>query len=475
MAKHDRQIIGKFLGVIAIAIALSIHLYYLLHTTFVDWPEMILFPWFLTKNLVYYRDVALAYAPGANYLLHALYLVLGYSVASERVIAYAFIILTDILVYIGAYTLTRSRWASICALFFFILWQPIFSGNTIWYETILAPIYLIAYILVLRYGEKSRLKATLPVGLVLAAATLIKQTAVWYVAAVCLFVWLSRRDKKEGFVHAMGVGLVVVAVNLLVWGYFWFIGAGSEYEFWVFQVLLNFFQGSSMYALAPARNEIILILPAIIPLIVLLVLRRDTRTWLLALFTVASLMAGLPRWALHRLQPMLVFLSLGFGLMCTMVLSKKRTHLILCNTALLLIVVGSWRSYRVFVTLRDPMQPQFFGAEYEKLVTYLRLNAPGHIFILGNYYHLYFGLDERPVVLPWVPLFPVDAEVPGMQKRLITSLEAQQVPYIAYIPFHPDTGYYLNYAPTQLLLYVEEKYEKIGALPVEGGSLYRRK
>jgi hypothetical protein len=95
--------------------------------------------------------------------------------------------------------------------------------------------------------------------------------------------------------------------------------------------------------------------------------------------------------------------------------------------------------------------------------------------VLGSYDYLYFGNDEKPTVLPWVPLFPWNGQVPGMQKQLIDSLESHQVPYILFVPFHPDTGYYLDYSPDELFLYVRAKYAKIGAAPVSGGELLKRR
>lgn len=473
MAKHRGiNVWGEAVMVLS---ALGIHLWYLFHTTFVDWPEMLLFPWFLTKNLVYYRDVAIAYAPGANYLLHTLYLLLGYSVASEKVIAYVFILLTDIMVYFCAKTLVRSRVAGGLALFFFVLWQPIYSGNTLWYETMLAPLYLAVYMLTLKYMEKPRLSTILGVGLMLAVATLVKQTAVWAVVAVCLFVWICAAKKKAGFIHAVWIGSVVVAANLLVWAYFAALGAGSQYGFWVFQSLVTFSRSSSLYALAPSRSEIALIIPSLIPFVVLVLFRQTKQVWLLIALTVVLFFSGLPRWALHRLQPMLVGLSISFGLMYPLIVSRKRLTVLVGYAAILLVLAGSWRSYRVFTTLRDPMQPQFFDARYRELLSYVQANAPGPIFVLGNYYHLYFGLNERPAVLPWVPLFPVNAQIPGIQKRLVDSLETNQVPYILYIPFHPQSGYYDGYMPEELFLYVRSKYEKIGAAPVPGGELLRRR
>ena len=473
MAKH-LQVNRLFWECGLILSALGIHLWYLTHTTFVDWPEMVLYPWFLSQGMVYYRDIVLAYVPGAYYLLHALYSVIGYSAQSEQVLAYGFILLTDLLVYVTARKLTRSMLPSLFALFFFILWQPIFSGNTIWYETILAPIYLVAYLLVLVYGKKPTLKSVTPIGLVLAAATLIKQTAAWPLLAVCLFIWLSGKNKKQGFVHAVAIGLIAVAFQLISWGYFVLQGAGREYLFWVFGFIGNLSQSASMSALAPPRSDITLILPAVIPLFLLIFLRPKKESWLLILFTVSVFLAGLPRWGLHRLQPMLAFIAVGAGMAGSMFLMQKR-HAVLGVALLCLLAAGSWRSYRVFVTLRDPMQPTFFGKDYEHLLRFLNANAPGPLYVLGNYDYVYFGRNEKPTVLPWVPLFPWNGKVPGIEARLITSIEESKVPYILVVPFHPKSGYYDGYAPEELFLYVRAKYEKIGPAPVEGGELLRRR
>lgn len=474
MAKHHR-LIRLFGECILVISALGIHLWYLLHTTFVDWPEMILFPWFLTKDLLYYRDIAIAYAPGINYLLHGAYLLLGYSVASERIIAYICILFTDVLVYLSARKLTRSHWAGGMALFFFVLWQPVYSGNTIWYETVIAPIYLLGYLIILEYCKKPSFRKIVLIGVMLAAATLIKQTAVWAVAAVCLFILIGQRNRQESLLHAIVIGFIVAGVNLFAWGYFGLLGAGKEYWFWVFQSLTHFSQGSSLYALAPPRSDITLIIPSFVALGVLVIFNRTKSTWLLILLTVVLFFAGLPRWSLHRFQPVLAFLAISFGQMSCLLTSKNKRIVAASFLALFIIAAGSWRSFRVFITLRDPMQPQFFGETYKQILSYTREQAPGDVFVLGNYYHLYFGLDQRPAVLPWVPLFPVNAQMPGMQAKLIASIEASKVPYILFVPFHPDSGYYDGYMPEELFLYVRSKYEKIGAAPIRGGELLRRK
>lgn len=476
MAKYFPSIKRAWIDISIVFLALGVHLWYLLHTTFVDWPEMLLYPWFLTKGLLYYRDVVLAYVPGSYYLLHAIYSLIGYSVVSERIIAYGCILLTDVLVYITARKLTKSLWPSVAALAFFVWWQPIFSGNTIWYETMLTPMYLVMYLLALRYLEKSTMRRVLPLALMTAGTTLIKQTAVWSVFVLCLFVWLSNTKKKEGFSHAVIIGMVIIMANLLVWGYFAVLGAGQAYGFWVFGFLFSLSQANSGYALSPPRSDITLIIPAVIPFFMYGFYRPKKQIWLLLLFTIAVTLSGLPRWGLHRFQPVLAYISISIAVLMQYVLTTKRWVVIGTGVVVLaLVFIGSLRSFRIFITRRDPMQPQFFGKTYQALLSYVEKEAPGPIYILGNYDYLYFGMNEKPTVMPWVPLFPWNAKVPDLQKQIVASLESQQVPYILYIPFHPDRGYYLDYSPDELFLYVQAKYVKIGAAPVPGGELLKRR
>jgi hypothetical protein len=473
MAKYFR--LNPFIEIAAFLAVIGMHVWFLFHTTFVDWPEMLVYPWFLSKGLLYYRDVVLAYVPGSYYLLHMFYTILGYSPASERIIAYGFILLTDWLVYVVSRRITKSGVWGIISLLFFVIWQPVYSGNTIWYETILAPLYLVTYLLLLTYIAKPRLSSAFGVGVLLGTATLIKQTAAWPLAAVCLFVWLSAKDKRVSLVHAAGIGMVAVVMQGISWGYFALQGAGSDYGYWVFGFIAALSGQSSMYALAPPRSDLTLILPTLIPFIVLFLLPFKKERILLIAFTFAVLLAGLPRWGLHRLQPMLAFIAVGVSYFGTIDFRKYRTVMPIFIFAFFLTVVGSWRSVRVFVTLRDPMQPTFFGAKYEQLVSYLHSEAPGSLYVLGNYDYVYFGRNDPPTVLPWVPLFPWNGKVPGMEARLIRSLEAAKPEYILYAPFHPPFDYYDGYAPKELFLYVSAKYEKIGAPPAEGGELLRRK
>lgn len=476
MAKFNRHLTYFSASEWLIPVALGLHLVYLLRTTFVDWPEMLLYPWFLTKGLLYYRDVVLAYVPGAYYMLYALYSVLGFSPFSERVIAYGYIFATDLLVYYVTRVVTGRKLPAIAALCFFIFWQPIFSGNTIWYETILAPVYLGVYLAAFRFVLAPGKARAVVLGMILAVASLIKQTAVWPIAVISVVVFFAGRSRMAGLKHALMVVGFPVAANLLVWGYFSLLGAGREFGFWAYGFLLGLTQRDSYYILLPSRSEIALIAPMFLS-VGWLVLRRYTRAHLLIIAMLAALLvAGLPRWGLHRLQPVLALASVGFGLGLVDFAATQRRVFRAAGVGIFLIAaVLSWRSFRIFITLRDPMQPTFFSAPYARLLDVAQRETSGDVFVYGNYDYLYFGLNTRPAVLPWVPLFPWNAQVAGMQRRIITALDRRRVPYVLFIPYHPESGYYLDYRPAELDAYLAGAYEPVGPLPVPGGILYRRR
>ncbi len=460
-----------------VVVGLGVHLYYLFHTTFVDWPELILYPWLQNHGLLYYRDIVIPFPPAINWLLSLMYVPLGFSVTSERIISYVLIIATDIILYWLVKKQTGSWFAALGSLVFFIFWQPILYGNTLWHETVLTPLFVVSYLYVVQYLEMRSIKRAILLGLFFALLTLSKQTAVWPMLVVCTFVWLTAKYKRTGLWHAVVIGGIAISAHALVWRYYALLGAGDEYGFWVFRFPLLLSDTESLYKLSISRSDVAYVAPAFLPVLLLPFYPGKKQRRALLLFWIVALIAmAFPRWAIHRLQPALAFAAIGFGVFITR-LRKVRLNILsfLGIVVLAGILVGSYRSFRIFLIKRDPMQPQFFDAMYQKLKMFGATHLDKPFFILGNYDYLYIGLDATPAVLPWIQMLPWNARLPGVQQRIVSELEIQKIPYILYIPYHPKDGYYLDYMPELLLLYMEEKYEKIRPLPIGGGWLYQRK
>ena len=78
------------------------HISLLINTTFIDWPEIILFPWLMKQGLLLYKDIIVVHSPGSVYLPYWFFNLTGYSEFWYRVIAYIFVITNDILIYLMA-------------------------------------------------------------------------------------------------------------------------------------------------------------------------------------------------------------------------------------------------------------------------------------------------------------------------------------------------------------------------------------
>lgn len=431
--------------IIWIIVALAGHLFFLFWTTFVDFPELLTYPWYIHQGLLPYRDFIIPYTPALNYLLYPVYLILGFSPQSERILAYTVILVTDVTIYFFVKHLTRNRWAAFAALIFFVFWQPIYAGNTLWHETIMTPLFLVVFWLIVRHREKPSFRQAVILGVLLALLTIMKQTAVWFAVIVTLFV---------GARYIPVIAIIIGLSHMLVWAIYAFLGAGKEYLFWTVSFLFHLSKNPGLYRDLPSRGDLFLILPSLVPLIFL------RNRFLIGIIAVLGLFA-FPRWDLFRLQPMLGFLAVGVGFIFSNVRYKSWILLLI-----ILVIVGSLRSITRFVMVYDPMQPQFFTKEYEAMVDFTKQHVSGSYAALGSIDYLYFGTGSRPPI-PITPLFPWYTSLPGLQSRVIDQLDRVSIPYVLYAPLSPK--------PEEIGLYLEEKYEKIAPIPGEAGWLYRRK
>ena len=471
-------------AIILISLLLGLHIFLLLSTNFIDWPEMLVYPWFLYKGLMYYRDVVLAYVPGAYYLLYAFYKILGFSSSSLRIIAYFFILFSDILLFGISLWFFKSRFISTIVLLFFMFWQPILTGNTIWYETMLLPFYLFAFYFYYLFLLTEKSKYLLISSLAFACNLLIKQTAVLPLVFSIVFLFLLKRSRNT-LIHGTIVLAISVIPLLLVWVYYVFQGVGSSFFYWVFVFPTQLTKADYYYLLAPSLGDIILIGPAYLPIFFLTIVGlfiwgKKQQVWPIVFiigWSIALFFAGSPRWGMHRLVPSLSFSALALGHI--LVLIKKKTYTKTWNKFvvfifLVVLVLGFIRSFGKFIFMREKNATQFWGNEYINLGNFVsREIGNADFFVFGNYDYLYFFFDRKPNVLPWTPMFPWNGKVAGVQEAIVASLEQTKVPYILYIPYHKNSRFYSDYYPEVLGNYIFSKYTKVTPLPTSGWLLRR--
>ncbi|MBI5614427.1 glycosyltransferase family 39 protein, partial [Candidatus Gottesmanbacteria bacterium] len=465
---------------IAILLCLAtFHLVVLYGTPFINWPEMLVYPWFvLRQGMKMYTETIISYPPGSILAMGALFEVFGYTLSSYRFIAYLFILLIDAILYIIARKITGKRSMGAAAVLLFTLCTVFFEGNTVWFETIMTPLYLVSFYSMFRFLDTKKSKYLYHAVVLSSLSFLVKQTGVLSFGAILGVLLLTiRRNTIIRTVRYMAASFgVFLTFPFITFLYFVLTQRGREFFYWVFGMVLQFGKAGNQYALWPSRADIFYASPLLwmffLTLLVTILLWKKYR-WvrLLLLFTLVSIVGAFPRFGFHRLVPGFAFLCLG--VLCGYDSFKKRYGLVVLSAVSMLL--------GLFVLLtpkylhRSISLPQFFTLKEYELARFIDVHTKGEPFaIFGDYDYLYFLLNKRPYVLPWAQLFPAPASTPGLQAKLIASLKSQNVRYVFVVPYHPDQIFFSGVRPEELLGYVEKEYSVGGYLPLKG-TLYVKK
>jgi len=469
-------------GLFIPSILIFIHLVILLKTAYIEWPELLYYPWLISKGLFPYRDIVLMYFPGAYYLLLPIYKIVGFSLLGQKTAAYLFILITDLGLFILSRKIFRNMKISCLVLGFFIFWHPVFEGNTIWYETILSPFYLIAFYLSLLVLKKNSLYFRLLLGIAFTFILFIKQPAMWVLFVTILYIfYLNLNNIKKAFIYAFEI-LIIPAVSVVILIFYYYsIGIGSEFWYQTVIIIFSLARIDSMYIMLPPLRDLVLILPSYIPALAVLIkistVDKKTKNTVILIFLwiLAGILAGQPRWGIFRLVPSLIFAALAFGIFVKLNIKNIFRRNIFIIFVLSLIFILSIRSYHKFYFIRQNNYPDLLSGKINVIHSKI-INSIGtsRYFVFGNYDYLYMYSNEKPQVLPWVPLFPWNGEIPGLQEKLINEIEKHKIPYVIYIPFHKDKIYYLDYKPDKIYAYLENAYEEFNQIDNYGWILKRK-
>ena len=190
------------------------HILTLAQLRFEVWPEMLLMPFLMKNGFELYRDMVAPWTPGLMWILQGWFWLTGLTVWNLKILTWLIIVITDTLIYLVA----SRRWgkiAGIVALASFVLLQPLFAGNGLWFDLAVVPLLLLAF----HFNNP----------LFLVPAFLIKQSVVWLFP---LF-WKQWKRLALGIIGAIGLSVV----------YFWLRGNLGEYWFWAYDFTLDFFRG----------------------------------------------------------------------------------------------------------------------------------------------------------------------------------------------------------------------------------------
>lgn len=381
-------------------ILVTIHILLLSVLRFTAWPENLLWPYLNFHGLNYYRDIFVLYPPFYWLTLNLTYGFFGLSLVSLKLLSYVVIIVTDILLYLAA-------GRKISALLFYIPLQIFFDGNGIWVDHLLAPLFLGVYLALTR-------KKYFLLGLLLGLALITKQTAVYILVPIIIFL---RSDWRKIF-PALVLPLIFTVVFLIFTnGLQGFFNSTIHY-------ILTYHTRDPYQSQWPTISQFIATCVVFLPAIF-------TRNRQLQFFTFFGALGIFTRFEYFHLQPALPFLALIFS----------STFIIFPFYLIFTIIF-------VKFFIRDlSNQNRFFTPDYYTTAKEINSYVPsgGRTLFINTWDHYYYLTGTLPAGNFFVPSAPWTLNYDGIQNKLISST--------------PEYIFYNSCFATKNICYEPEKFK----------------
>ena len=358
-----------------------------LGTLFTYWPEMVNYPFFLSRGLAPYRDFSMVYFPLVPFLLLAVYRLVGFTPLVLHVLGTLLLVIsTGLVALLVRGSNHRPFLAGLCGFLFAFLAVAL-EGNHFWFESLLTPLFLTVFYLL----EKRKYFWA---GALMAVAFLSKQTSAY--AFLPIFAFLSKPFRPK----AIGAVLLPVFVSffLLIFALSVF-GLFPDFYRWTFVfvsvlpkihgpnlspdlVLPSFRQGSAVILLLGA--------PA-----VLAILSKKRPAVFAAVWSFCLALFAFPHFAYFHLEPALAFAVLALGLS----LSGNRRWPLLFAAGCLLFLPVALTIFRRHLTQDQPYWDQnvrnvsAWLNNHSSSATVFSLHGPDLIYPLTG---------KPPAVIPWV-------------------------------------------------------------------------
>jgi len=435
---------------------LSMHFLLLLNLRFTAWPEMILWPYFILKGLLPYRDIAMAHNPLLIFDLALFYKTFGVSLFNLKLYTWILILITDLLIYYIAEKLTKNKKIAFLSLAFYVFWQPYFEGNGVWFDLMLAPLGLSVFYF-LYVGE------FFWSGLFFGLAILVKQTAFWFIFPIVFCLWLFDY-LKINYLKKFFLGMMIPLFILLV--YLIKLGIFQNFYFWAIKFGIGYLPHAPGQIQLPTLKQTLalnvpygMVLPAILTS---LLYRNEVKMGrILTSLLVWCLFASLgifPRFGYFHFQPVLPFLAIISSV--SLYLIRKIWSKLFLGLFLILFFLGTVYLESRFYNLNWQKPNRFLEKETLEAAAWLKEKTnPGEkIFILNSWDHLYALSETLPAVSPWVPTLPWYMEYPGIQDKIVSDLQKEKPKLVVFEPYkEKGLG---SYKPEKIDRFLQENYVK---------------
>lgn len=452
-------------------------------TEFIDWPEILLYPWLLHNGFTLYTTLPVPYQPLVLLFLQLSYNLLGYSVDSLRILHFIFITTVDLALLFVLYRTTKSYRAALFGILLYSLLQPMAEGNGVWFDHFALPSLALGYYFTLKAIQSKRALAHTVCAIVCVGITiLIKQTMLWVLGVLFLYPLINYFFlKSKNYTYKMPlIGAFSLLFPFFQFLYFFFKNQLNNYLFWVYQFGFGL-RNDPNYVIPPnIPGDYPFIFIAILTVgLALLTLKTKPHQWIIgysATWFGFAMLTMIPRWTLTHFQSPLLFLVifLVHSVHAYGIRRAKKNIAVLLTIALLILL--SLKIEYTYVKKHLLLPYRFYNDQTKNIVEAIKqTKAKESYFLFGNTEYLYAYLQEMPLVKPYIQLYPWNTQIPGIQEEQIAMIERGEIQYIFYAPYHPNNVFYNGQRPEKLFAYLQTAYEPVGHLENTPITIYKRR
>lgn len=427
---------------------------------FTYWPEMLNWPLILSHGWLPYKDFTIIHTPLLPCFLTAFYATAGNNPFSLHLIASLFSAITNLLLCVLLLKSTHKRLTTLFGGLMYIYLTFAFEGNTLWFESILAPIFLACFILMQEILKRNNRKLYLILGVLYGIAFLAKQTSAYLLPVFGIFFAYQTIKKRLTFQHLIAFAPPLVVAFVSFAAFLIYFGLLTDFYHWAveFVYLLPNLSVSNVPPdlLLPSKKQFFLIIAMVLTGIYALFQTKKFETLLALTFLVFSILFIFPRFSYFHLLISIPFL---IYLLSTLVNTAP--------TKITISVIGGI-ALLTFPVLRGTFMTgnRFYNQEAIEVSRWLRENYPtSTIFSLNGPDLVYSLTGKVPAVRPWVDQLPWEMIFFGDQ-NFLQAFKKGNPELVIFRPYldKPVDGLGA-YQPKLVVEYVFTHYREIKRFP----------
>ena len=423
---------------------LAVHFLFLSVLKFTAWPEMLLWPYLITKGWLPYANIAIAHNPLMLFDLSVFFWIFGAGILQLKIFTWALILSFDVLVFVIVKKLWNIKTAFL-ALISFAVWNLFYDGNGLWFD-----LYMGVFAFCSFYFVKQ--KKWIWSGIFWALAFISKQTAIWFLLPIGYALAQESKLRLESF-KKLTVGVILIAIPFVLI----MLLTGIFPSFWNWAVRFG------VFTLPGSRGQIQLpdlknLAVAVLPFSVFLFTNRKSGFPGLALWAIAGALGAYPRFEFFHLQPAVPFLAIAVALAFNNSKGKAGGKVKLTRSLAIFYILGSIYLFAGFFMRNFKEGVRFYEQDVKDVASFVNYNtSPGDKILVLNWWDsLYVLTDTLPAFDPWVPHLSWYMEEPGIQEKMVESLKTNSPKLIVLNPY---TDFGLSaYIPEKVYNYVIENY-----------------